>query len=346
MQDKPTTLEELITHVRQSNKAFTTTPKDMLRLFGVKRRGWRVIETVNALLDKHEVFTEPSFESAWIYGEIKLRPKPKVHAKNNKSQGTDDNDPTPRISMLRAANLTQVQENEKGLGLISVTRDTKLSTAIHLMMSHDFSQLPILSGQRNVEGLISWRSIGRALALGKNCDTVMDCKEDVLTLEDTTPLFDAVKHILEKEVVLVKSKTKENSITGIITVTDLGEQFITLAEPFLIIEQIENHLRKLLSGKFTKEQISKAIDPNDADKDVNDLDDLNFGAYIRIIENENNFLKLGMNIDRKMFINQLNEIRQIRNEVMHFAPDGIDEKDLELLRQTVKFLASINSILK
>lgn len=344
MQNKPKNLEELVHLVHESNKSVSTTPKEILKLFGVKKRGWRVIEAVNDILEKNEVFAEPAFGSAWIYGEIILRPKPKVHAKSNKPDNNEDFDPTPRISMLRAANLTQVKENEKGSGLISVTRDTKLSTAIHLMMSHNFSQLPILSGTRTVEGIISWRSIGRALALGKLCDCVMDCKEEVIVLDDITPLFDAVKQILEKEVVLVKSR--DNSISGIITATDIGEQFIKLAEPFLIIEQIENHLRKLLSGKFTKEQISKAIDPNDAAKDVSRLEDLNFGAYIRIIEKEENFKKLAINIDRKIFIQQLNEVRDIRNDVMHFDPDAVDSKELDLLRQTANFLASINAILK
>ena len=167
-----------------------------------------------------------------------------------------------------------------------------------------------------------------------------------MILDDSTPLFEAANQILDKEVVLVRSKAKGDIICGIITATDLGEQFITLAEPFLIIEQIENHLRKLLSGRFTKEQVSKAIDPNDAGKDVTRLEDLNFGAYIRIIEQEENFKKLGLNIDRKMFIQQLSAVRDIRNDVMHFDPDWVDNKELDILRQTANFLASINSIMK
>lgn len=336
--------EELVKTVQATNKSVKITPKQILDHLNVRRRGYRVVDAVNQLLEKYELSCEPDFRTAWAYGEVEIKPKPKVHSKNNKSEGTDDFDPTPRISMLRAANLTQVKEAKEGPGLISVTRDTKLSTAITLMMNHKFSQLPILSG-RTVEGIVSWRSIGRALSLGKVCETVMDCKEDVLTLDDTTPLFEAANQILDKEVVLVKSKSKGDIICGIITATDLGEQFITLAEPFLIIEQIENHLRKLLSGKFTKEQVSKAIDPNDAGKDVTRLEDLNFGAYIRIIEQEQNFLKLGLNIDRKMFIQQLNAVRDIRNDVMHFDPDWVDNKELEVLRQTAYFLASINSIM-
>jgi predicted transcriptional regulator len=340
-----TSFEEMVKQVQETNNPVKITPKQILTQLQVRRRGWRVVEAVSQLLEKYELSCEPDFGTAWAYGEVEIKPKPRVHAKTKKSEGIEEFDPTPRISMLRAANLTQIKENNEGPGLISVTRETKLSTAITIMMNYKFSQLPILSG-RTVEGLISWRSIGHALALGRTCETVMDCKEDVLVLDDSTPLFEAANQILEKEVVLIKSKARGEIICGIITATDLGKQFITLAEPFLIIEQIENHLRKLLSGKFTKEQISKAIDPNDAGKDVNRLEDLNFGAYIRIVEKEENFNKLGLKIDRKMFIQQLNEVREIRNDVMHFDPDWVDNRELDLLRQTANFLASINSILR
>ena len=65
--------------------------------------------------------------------------------------------PTYRIGKLAAAN-RQTQ---------SVTPDASLSEAVTLMLLHDFSQLPVMQGDRQVKGVISWQSIGSRVAL--NC---------------------------------------------------------------------------------------------------------------------------------------------------------------------------------
>lgn len=335
--------EEKLKEVHSSKKPLKTSPNEAMTYLGVSRRGWRVDETINGLLEKYDLMAEPSFESTWKWGEVEVRPKPKVPA-GNQTDDIDDYDPTPRLSLLRAANLIKIKEEGKGVGLVSVNRQTELSEAITIMFRYGFSQLPILSGIRDVEGIVSWKSIGKALALGKLCKTVSDCKEEVIVLDSNEPLFSAVKIILEKEVVLVRQKDK--IISGIVTSTDIGEQFISLAEPFLIIEQIENHIRKLLDNKFEIEQLKKSIDSGDKERKIQTLSDLTFGEYVKIIENPDNFLKLKLNIDRVALTRQLDEVRKIRNEVMHFDPEGVSEDDLELLRQTAQFFHEINTILK
>lgn len=333
--------EEKLKEVQITKKPLKTSPNEAMAYLGVFRRGWRVDETINGLLEKYDLIAEPTFESTWKWGEVEVKPKPKVPA-GKQSENFDDYDPTPRLSLLRAANLNKINEEGKGLGLVSVTRQTKLNEAITIMFRHGFSQLPILSTPREVEGIVSWSSIGKALALGKSCDTVADCKEEVVVLDSSEPLFAAVKIILEKEVVLVRQK--DRTISGIITSTDIGGQFISLAEPFLIIEQIENHIRKLLDNKFDIEQLKNSIDSGD--RNIQTLSDLTFGEYIRIIENPDNFTKLKLNIDRVVLAKQLDDVRKIRNDVMHFDPEGVSNDDLELLRQTAQFFHEINTILK
>jgi CBS domain-containing protein len=344
MDHKPKNLEELLKGIHDANQSVKTTPKEMLALSSVNRRGWRVVEAVNNLLEKYELLCEPDFGSAWIYGEIEIKRKPRVHAGVKQAAEGEQYDPTPRIRLLKAANLDQISEESGEIGLVTVQRDTPITTAIHLMMTHGFSQLPILSGRNSIVGMISWRSLGRALALGKDCKTVNDCKEDATEIDENESLFSAVKMILEKEVVIVKRKN--GMIAGIVTATDLGEQFIAMAEPFLLIEQIENHIRKILDEKFTIEQLKQVIDPNESVKDVKTLADLTFGAYIRIIAKPENFEKLGLNIDRVLFVKQLEEVRGIRNDVMHFDPEGIFPKEIELLRRMVSFLTTMNHVLK
>ena len=43
-----------------------------------------------------------------------------------------------------------------------------------------------------------------------------------------------------------------------------------------------------------------------------------------------------MEIDRPTFVKRLDTVRRIRNDVMHFHPDGISDEDLEVLGETNK----------
>lgn len=334
--------KQILECVQTTQKPYSTFPSVATAYLGYSRRGWKVVETVNKMLDEHDVLCDPEFSSAWFYGQIEIKPKPKIRTSNQKE--IEDTDPTPRLSLLKAANLNKIKETGKGNGLIYVTRDTLLNEAITLMILNDFSQLPILSGQRDVDGIISWKSIGRSLALGKKCITVSDCKDDVVILSYDEPLFNAVRFVLEKDFVLVRQKDK--TISGIVTMTDIGEQFISMAEPFLIIEQIENHIRKILDQKFTTEELNLQHSQIEKPKEIKTLADMSFGHYIKIIEDPEKFSKLKININRPLFVNQLDEVRKIRNDVMHFDPDGITSESLELLRQTVNFLHTLTNTIK
>ena len=72
------------------------------------------------------------------------------------------------------------------------------------------------------------------------------------------------------------------------------------------------------------------------------IDDLTFGQYIRLIEKEENWQKLNLKIERVPFIKQLNRIREIRNDIMHFDPEGISEEQREALINMANFLTELN----
>ncbi|WP_330443845.1 CBS domain-containing protein [Flavobacterium sp. C4GT6] len=333
---------EILEEVKTTRKPIKTYPSVALKHLGVSRRGIRVNETINELLDSYEVYSSPDFGNVWFYDPIEIIPKPKVKAGNEDYEI----DPVPRISKLKAANLDREFEEEKGKGLISVTRDTTIQEAITLMILNDFSQLPIFSHPKGeVDGMISWKSIGRNLGLGKTCVTVNDCKEDIAILKYDTPLFEAVKDVLDKEVVLVRKKDK--TISGIITTTDIGEEFISLAEPFLFIEQIENHLRRLLHEKFSPDEIQFNSNYEEKVKEIKKLSDMTFGQYVRILEHPDRFHKLGLNIDRSLFVKQLEEVRLIRNDIMHFdIANKNDIRHIEVLKQTLNFMNTLAAAIK
>ncbi|WP_459162147.1 hypothetical protein ACQ5SK_08415 [Bradyrhizobium japonicum] len=72
-------------------------------------------------------------------------------------------------------------------------------------------------------------------------------------------IFDAIPVIVTHQYVLVRSE--DGRITGIITASDLSEQFQLLAEPFLLLGEIENLLRGLIADRFSTEDLVGIRDP-------------------------------------------------------------------------------------
>jgi len=245
-------------------------------------------------------------------------------------------DPTYRIKKLEAANM-----EANGRTLETVTPNCTIQTAVTKMLAGDFSQLPVMNG-KTVRGVISWKSLGYRLSLNVNCKEVQEAMDDAAIVSTETSIFEAIHQIVDKDYVLVQAKDK--TITGIVTTSDLSVQFRTLAEPFLILGEIENHLRDFINARFKRSDIQDAKDPSDVKREIKDASDITFGEYIRLLENEAMWDKLHVPLDRKIFTDKLKALRDIRNDVMHFDPEGIKEQDIEALRSFVKFLQELRRV--
>lgn len=309
--------------------------RELLRRFGYERRGRIVNRRIQNLLEELELGTEPDFTAAWIDGRVSIRLL---------SDGTDrawDDvapDPTLRVGSLPAAHVNEPPED----ALISVAPDQPLLVATTLMQLHDFSQLPVMPGdsKRNVKGVISWQSIGVRRALELPCDHVRDCMErhpEILPID--MPLFDAIGRIARHGYALVRKADGE--ISGIVTVSDLSDHFLDLAGPFFLLGQIEGNLRRLIHGRFTVEEMREVANHRQGDEAITGSADLTFGEYCRLLEGEERWQKADIKASRREFMFHLERAREIRNDVMHFDPDGLSEQDLQSLQQISQFVESL-----
>jgi len=83
----------------------------------------------------------------------------------------------------------------------------------------------------------------------------------------------------------------------------LSNQFRQLTEPFLLLGEIESHIRSIIiKGNLTREELRAAVDPPRA---VENVFDLSFGEYIRLLEKPELWVELGLSIDRKLFVGML-----------------------------------------
>jgi CBS domain-containing protein len=362
----PERLREIAEQLRTGVKPEPKTVRQLLSVFNAERRGSYKVGKIRRALDGLGLVTDLDFENIWIDAAIEFRLRSEPHKESERAPDSTIavpdvgevreqlarpepmteipvetptvtssriTDPTYRIGKLPAANQP----------IVSVTLDEDVTQAVTKMMKWDYSQLPIMQGVRDVKGVISWRSIGSRLALGAPCAKVRDCRDSHREVSADTSLFHAIPAIIEDGYVLVRADDK--TISGIVTASDLSLQFQQLSEPFLLLGEIEQHVRKLIEGKFALSDLQDAKDPADVQRLVERVADLTLGEYIRLLENSNRWTMLKVNIDRAIFIAELKEVKRIRNDVMHFDPDPLGESELSTLRSFVRLLQRLDEIL-
>ena len=77
---------------------------------------------------------------------------------------------------------------------------------------------------------------------------------------------------------------------------------------------------------------------------ISQVSDLNFGDYVRLVEEPERWQQLNIEIDRATFCKELDLVRRIRNDIMHFDPDPLPPEDLTRLRKFAQFLKTLNFI--
>jgi hypothetical protein len=62
------------------------------------------------------------------------------------------------------------------------------------------------------------------------------------------------------------------------------------------------------------------------------------GDYQRILENPDSWTRLGWSLDRKTFCARLEEIAQVRNNLMHFNSDPLPDDVVSMLQNFINLL--------
>ena len=348
-------LTRITDEIAQGKSPAPVTTREFLSWFGAQRRGYFIVRSIRKELEKARLQTVPDFESNFIDAALDLcrvsapdtdatttNPDLSTETSSESSEAQTDSpptdpewikrDPTYRISKLGPANQP----------IVSVKPDSSLAEVTALLLLRNFSQLPVMTNERDVKGVITWASIGSRLALSKSGTHARDFMETHHEIRNHFSIFDAIPLIVSHQYVLIRGE--DNRITGIITASDLSEQFRLLAEPFLLLGEIENFIRSMIAERFSIADLNDARDPSDGGRQIQGPDDLAFGSYLRLLEKPDRWKQFGLQIDRVSFCKDLDNIRRIRNDVMHFDPDGVPPKELESLRDFTKFLNQIQNI--
>jgi CBS domain-containing protein len=214
--------DEKLSAIAEQLKKGVVPPRESVRSFllwfGAERRGYRVVRQIRSSLRRHGIATSPDFEWAYIDGQVTfIKAPPEAQVPHGVADDSSP-DPTYRISSLASANRVPIY----------VAPDATLQQVATLMMSNDFSQLPVMTGPRDLKGVVGWKTIGTRLALKRPIATAKDCMDAAVFLSASEPLFSAISVIADHDYVLVLKQDK--TICGIVTASDLNEQFRLLGK--------------------------------------------------------------------------------------------------------------------
>jgi CBS domain-containing protein len=315
--------------------------RTILNWFGSARRGQRVVARIKDALQGEGVYTDPDFNEPPIDGECRIRPNPirqdavKVDGLQQQDQGLVETGKETLRHLGSSLHISRLAA--AGREPQYVAPDHPLDEVITRMIHEDFSQMPVCSSLRDVKGVISWRSIGRQYALGTTPATAKDAMMEAIFVNSSDRLMEAIDVIAEHQYALVKSKSKD--VVGIVTATDLTMEFRKLTEPFLLIGEIEEQLRRILA-MLDINTLKGLRDPNDPRREIEKVNDLSFGEYRRAVESKWDAIKerSGLRLSRRILLESMERVNKIRNEVMHFDPDPLGDSDMASLRSFLRLL--------
>ena len=355
-------LEILVKQIRETAQPLMITPRSLMRAFGYSRRSRHCVETINAFLADNGLETCPNYQDTWADALIQMRLTPETeHEVKNYARCNSKEDPVKRLNILDEAHRTPLCVQEK---------DT-LVKAETMMRLHNYSQLPVLDEGGYLKGCITWESICYARSRGISSELVQDyMTQNYQIAWVETPLLDAYELVYKHEYIIVVDGETPSPI-GIVTIADLSSKFIAWTGPYILTNEVEQFIRHLCDDKYPLAEVQercknyslkdilkvlkwKRDDPEHAEeiekidkilqksqKEIHCLDDLTFGQYKQLLNNETNWRALGLpNVDRKTFIDQIDAVRNIRNDVMHFNMDEEDSSDkIAILRETADFIS-------
>jgi predicted transcriptional regulator len=218
----------------------------------------------------------------------------------------------------------------EGQVVVSVAPSTPASEALALMQERGFSQLPVKQGD-SVLGLFTYRAF--ALEVARLGDPRVDAAslpvEEFLEHEKPvyarlTDEFRSLIDVLDENDSVVVSGPED--LIAIVTPMDVLRYLYSVANAFVLIEEIELALRSLIRAAAPGEDllrscIENALSGKYKDREVPQrLEDMTFDEYVALLRDGRNWLRFEpvFGGTRERVRSKLEPVRDLRNDVFHF----------------------------
>jgi len=319
----------------QDHAPVTLSVRSLLSRWDASSRTLAASEQLAADLENHGLTTEPPFLKTGLDSVVAIVERPVESAEATEEDATaaptedDSNDAGLTLGNIPSANI----------GVESITPQGTYEQAITIMLLNDYSQLAVLTGPRAIPKAVTWQSIARerhANPQGGLAGAIVDAS----TRHFETDLVDVLPLLEREDFVFVRDST--NLITGIVTTADVVRAYGQLATPFFLIGQLDRALRRTIADTFPLEQV-RALCDADGSRQLQSYDDLTMGDYQSVLQNQQCWNTLKWPLDRSAFIGRLEELREVRNDLVHFNPDPLPENTVERVKHMIQVLKRYGS---
>jgi len=240
--------------------------------------------------------------------------------------------------------------------VIVIQKTDTVTTALDLMIEHDFSQLPVVDENGRLQGMITYESIMRA-ARSFNatldqlfvCDVIVDAP--IHYREDD--LFDLLDELKPTNAVVIIEP--EGYVVGVVTSYDASRFLRNRTEDLMHVEDIEFIIKELIKRTYAvQKHASNATESDDTAMkpsaprgkrsgagNAKAFEELNLGDYINLLMSRDiwRFCAPILNVDKEPLYELLVWIRQTRNDLAHFRCE-ISPRSRQELKYCANWLRS------
>ena len=322
------------------------TVRELLARWGYYRRTSNSIEVVTTALSDYGLLAVPPITEGAIDSEIVFV--------SEGGQEADAPDAEPTTESTEVTEVTEAQINTAqrasqdavsgeiryAVGSLPsarreverVTPGTPLPEAVTTMAVKAYSQLAVTDAENRLIGAVTWESIATAWASGTP-RTVRDAMVEAQSVATSEELLSLTSRISDHGYVFVRDAN--GRLQGIVTAADLTRKFGDDHAPLVQLEEIERRL-----GAHVREHCSDA-DLRNAHVNVPSTGKT-FGTYVTALDRDCLWAQLGWHgVDRVMLHGLMNNVRIIRNDIMHFSPDDITTDELNILASALRMIRLI-----
>ena len=336
MSAAPPTREEKLQTYAESGEYVSV--RDLIGLWHARGRGSQNSELIKRDLKRLNLSTEPPFTYGGLGSFVRVVATSSV--RSGDSAATAAESPSDEVSETDASmeppeKLHIGQIPSALAGLKSVTPSTPLALAQTIMIRFDFAQLGVIDSGTLV-GVVSWESIAQS-SLRQTVSTVGECTTKAMTVSQDDDLLAAIEVIVRSDYVIVIGP--DGTPSGIVTTADLAGQFDQVARPFLTVGECELELKRLLDRKFSAEVLHNATRYKKPERPGASA--MTIGDIKTFIARSENWNALGISLAHDEFVDWVEILRQLRNEVAHFNQDPEALPNLAQVQTLTAFLRSL-----
>jgi restriction system protein len=208
------------------------------------------------------------------------------------------------------------------------------------MSEQSFDHLAVLDENEHLCGSIGWREIG-ATSRGASALVKDAAVQKVRAMRTNDPLVDCVPQVAEHGFVFVLKP--DGTLSGMVTAYDLAHRLGEELSPYTLMEEVEHRLRLALLAALLR--IKAESGQYGTEGDLTKIRKLreakaNFIEYVELLRRADVWAALGWLYPQDSFADRIDEVRKIRNDLMHFHEQNEEEREanVEKIRLGLKML--------